>query len=57
VAVEESQILHVPSWLAKTISEPSWLKLTDMTSMEWAKIAWRHLPVYLPYPNPLIERP
>jgi hypothetical protein len=46
VAVEESQILHVPSWLAETMSEPSQLKLTDVTGMEWAQIAWRHLLVF-----------
>lgn len=46
VALEESQILHVPSWLEETMSEPSRLKCTEVTGMEWARIAWRHFPVF-----------
>ncbi|GER29760.1 NAD(P)-linked oxidoreductase superfamily protein [Striga asiatica] len=45
VPVAVSQILHDPSWLPDTISEPSRLKCTEVTGIAWARITWTAFPV------------
>lgn len=46
VPEEASQILQEPSWLPETINEPSLLKCTDVTGIEWALMTLTHFPVF-----------